>query len=218
MKHKVLRISLLLSISFLIVNVSAQNKKNSILIGGSIAHYIKIEEQNFEPFTPPDGYYNFPISPGLEFNYLRKIAGDIELGTGISFQKVHVSSFIDYIRRFRYNELCIPLLIRKSILLSNSDYISFSTGVYFGKQRKIESDYPTSYAWDTWEDLTSIAGYSEDVFFTDFYLDAGFAIKLVKNNYLILSPYMKYRFNETWLNYHQNKFHYGFKLNYSLNF
>jgi hypothetical protein len=219
MKRKTYSFFILFTIIILsATKVWGQEKKNSFTISGVFAHYIKIEEQNFEPFTPPDGYYNFPISPGLEINYSRVLTRGIELETGINFQKVHFSSFVDYIRRFRYNEISIPLTLKKTILFSNSNYLTFSSGVYFGTQNNIESDYPTSFAWDEWNDLTTIEGYSDDSFFTDFYFDTGYALQLIPNNYLVLSPFLKYRFNSTWLNHHQNRFHFGIKINYSFKF
>jgi hypothetical protein len=97
-----------------------QEKKNCVLVNGSIANYIGIDDFNVESF---EGYYKFPLSSGIELAYLRQIFPKLELGTGVNYQKVHVASnadvSYDYILRFRYNEISIPLLLKKTFLLKN---------------------------------------------------------------------------------------------------
>jgi hypothetical protein len=219
---------LLITVLFIIIATTlsfGQEKKNRIQFGGFISHHLKNEEMDFYPFDPHDGYYNFPISPGIEITYERKIFPNYFIATGINFQKVHVSSYIrpieveyTYVRRFRYNETSIPLLIKRAFKLKKRNSLYSTAGLYFGKQTKIVSETPVRVGWDNWYDLSIIQGYSNDTFFSDIYLDFGYHQSFSNRFNISLSPYIKYRINDTWLTKHVKRFQYGFKIYYSIKF
>lgn len=218
MKNNISVIFLLFIFLFSTNLLWGQEKKNSITVSGAIAHYIKIEDFNVTPF---DGYYVFPLSPGAELIYSRQIFPKLDLCTGLSFQKVRVSSNVDisydYILRFRYNELSIPLLLRRFFTLKNQNLWYISLGVYNGKQMNIISEYPERVGWKNWGEIKTIANYSNDHFFTDIYFDIGYS-KSHSWGDLSIAPFFKYRINPTWLNTYQNRINWGVKLIYSLKF
>lgn len=218
MKQKKLIVFLLLSLLGL-NHLNGQEKKNTINISGIIAHYIGIYD--YPLYGQPKGYYGF-LSPGAEILYWRQFPHKIEFGTGINMQKVYVQSKVDityaYTLRFQYHELSVPILLRKNFTLKNQNLWYVTAGIYNGKQLNIVSRYPTSVDWTRWDDLKTIAGYSNDHFFSDLYFDAGYTKSFNKYGELSFSPFFSYRINSTWLNTYEKKSHWGSKLIYSIKF
>lgn len=198
--------------------LSAQEKKNSISANGSLTHYIGIDDFKTDSY---EGYYKFPLSPGVELTYSRQIFPRIELSTGINFQRVHVASNVhisyDYLLRFRYNELSIPLLLKISFPLKMQNKWYFTAGDYFGRQAGVIAEVPYSVGWVSWEDKNTIAGYSSDHNFNDLYFDAGYS-KWHSWGDIEVAGFFKYRVNTTWLNTYQKKPQLGIKLIYSFKF
>ena len=215
MKQKKLIVFLLLSLLGL-NHLNGQEKKNTINISGIIAHYTGIN--NSPQYGHPEGFYRFPLSLGAEILYWRQISHNIELGTGITLQKVQVQSTVNYTLRFQYRELSVPILLRKNFTLKNQNLWYVTAGIYNGKQLNIVSRYPTSVDWTRWDDLKTIAGYSSDHFFSDLYFDAGYTKSFNKYGELSFSPFFSYRVNSTWLNTYEKKSHWGVKLIYSFKF
>jgi len=203
-------------------NLWGQEHKNGISIGGTLAHYIKIEDFHVDPF---DGYYTFPMSPGLELIYLRQIFPKLEVSTGINFQRVHVASNVDldlsdtyqYKFRFNYNEISVPILLRKIFPLKAGTEWYITAGAYFGKQLNITTEIPLKSGWGKWKDITTVAGVSNDQHFSDIYIDAGYSKSHTWGD-LSIAPFFKYRSNPTWLNTYQQKPNWGIKINFTLKF
>lgn len=211
-------ICLLLVVASWSNHLLGQEKRNSITVTGSIAHYTGIEDFDVTPF---EGYYTFPVSPGVELIYSRQIFPKVELCTGINLQRVHVASNVDisydYLLRFKYNELSIPLLMRINFQLKAQNKWYFTLGAYRGRQLGIIAEIPLKGGWGKWNDLTTIAGYSNDHFFTDIYLDVGYS-KTHSWGDLSIAPFFKYRANPTWLNTYQKNPNWGIKFNFSFKF
>ncbi len=119
--------------------------------------------------------------------------------------------------RFKFNDICFPLLLKKYFKIKDYDHLYFTTGIYFGKTTKINAEWPASSGWILYPNY-KVENYSDDVRYSDVYVDFGYHTSLKKTFTFSFAPFLKYRLNPTWLNYHQNKIHFGIKLNYSLNF
>lgn len=201
--------------------LNAQEKKNSISVGGTVAHYMGIHDFG-KPKT--EDSYHFPVSPGAQIIYRRQITGSVQLGTGLNYQKVHHQSQLDtdvpgYFgsRKFEYEEVSIPLLLRKSFPANNINHWYITIGAYNGKQRNIMMQGFGSSGWGS-RDHTTVGGYSKDDFFTDIYVDAGYAFQLGSSGEVSLAPFYKYRINSTWVNTYLKKSIVGINLNYSFKF
>ncbi|HET6559580.1 MAG TPA: hypothetical protein VFG54_19810 [Prolixibacteraceae bacterium] len=196
-------------------------KKNSLSVSATAAQYMGIHD-----FGRPahEESYTFPISPGAEITYWRQISSSVKLGLGINYQKVHHQSQLDInipgyggVYKFPYEEISIPLLLRKSFQANNQNHWYITLGVYNGKQRNIKLQGWGSSGWGP-RDYTQLGGYSDDHFFTDLYLDAGYALQLGNNGVISLAPFYKYRVNSTWVNTYLRKSIIGINLNYSFKF
>jgi hypothetical protein len=130
---------------------------------------------------------------------------------------VDVPSNLDYVRRFRHNEIGFPLLLKNNFPLNNKSIGYLTLGVYTGIQANIKSEIPLKGGWGSWEDIKTIAGYSNDHFFSDIYFDAG-CTKSFDWGELSIAPFFKYRINSTWVNTYQKKPNWGFKIIYSFKF
>lgn len=201
--------------------LNGQEKKNSISLSGTVAQYFGILD--FGSPTTEDSYH-FPVSPGAQITYWRQIFSSVELGIGTNYQKVHYQSQLDtdapgYFgsRKFDYEELSIPLLVKKNFPSNDQNHWYITLGAYNGWQRDIMLQSHSSPGWGS-RDYTKVGGYSKDHFFIDLYIDAGYALPLGSFGEISLAPFYKYRFNSTWVNTYLRKSILGISLNYSLKF
>jgi len=222
---KMNQLKIILYILFFSIIVSnclyGQEKKNSISLSGTVAQYFGI--QDFGSPKTEDSYH-FPISPGAQLIYWREIFSTVELGLGLNYQNIHHQSQLDtdisgYFgsRKFQYEELSIPLVLKKSFPAKNQNHWYIILGAYNGKQRNIKLQGYSSPGWGL-RDYTKVGGYSKDHFFTDLYIDAGYALQLGSLGEISLAPFYKYRINSTWINTYLKKSILGINLNYSFNF
>jgi hypothetical protein len=210
--------SYILVILFLILSsslISAQENKNEITISGIAAHYIHNEKyHNLGPFN---GYYKFPVDPGIEILFFRSLTKNTKLGTGLNFQKGRVASLMNGLRRFQFYEVAFPIIIQREFNLNEKIRLSLSSGVYTGVIPKINAQSPDKNEnWHDYNSFDSDEKSSNDKWFADIYLTPCFSKPNSKFRDISFAPFVKYRINSTWLNYHQNKVHFGVKLSYTI--
>ena len=198
---------------------SAQESKNSLNFGIHTAYFSNIEESDFNRTR---GYKHIPFKPGLELTFSRKIGKDLYAESGLSLSTARTSSFVNDAKyKFDFSELSIPLTIKKIVSNSNHKKFSFTGGLYAGLiysynvyRFKSLSDWTIVKK----SDLKGIPYHSDDVVYADIYFDAGYIITISKKLDLTLSPFVKYRFNKTWLNHHVKNTQFGININTSLKF
>lgn len=217
MKKTALFFIILMGSYFINSSVMAQEKKNSLTASGIAVKYRSIEDKDYN-WDRHHGYYGVP-RPGVELVYMRAISRGFKLGTGITYQRGKASSYVnDRERIFKFNDVCFLLLLKKYFNIKTYNHLYFTTGIYFGKTKNIKAFWPNSFGWQPWKDYNLIENYSDDINYSDLYFDFGYHTSLKKTLTFSFAPFLKYRLNPTWLNYHQNKLHYGIKVNYALNF
>lgn len=198
------------------IPLRAQETKNSVVLSGVLAHYEQISKYRSAKVVP--GYYQYPVDPGIEVLYLRYLNKNTSLGTGFCYQKGRISDFIKNPDRFNFAEVSIPLLLSRHFKFEESNGLLITTGLYGGKTILHKAEFiDNGNAWHENRDF-NIEWYSEDVFFLDIYFGAGYAYSFSQNRIISIMPFIKYRANTVWLNDFQEKFHYGVKLSYSINF
>ncbi|MFW6276014.1 MAG: hypothetical protein ACOC2M_05225 [bacterium] len=203
---------------FSIPPLLAQKKLNNLTVGVSFAHFQNVEEMQLINDFP--GFYQNSFDPGLEVLYNRTLWEKLDIGTGLSYQWGRNASYIHALRRFRFSEISIPFILSMKFNFFKESGILLSTGIYGGKIAHIITENPTSGGeWIGDEGIThSTKGYSHDDGFLDFYLAMGYHHTVFAKDVVSVTPFLRHRLNTTWLNYHQQKMHYGIKLNYSLKF
>lgn len=195
-----------------------QEKKNSIAVNVSMAHYVNIDDFKNQQYGSYESGYKYPFSPGLELMVQRKFLNYLELGSGISFQtskfQSHVNISYGYIHRFQCTEISIPLMTKIYFSSKNNSCFFISMGMYNGLQVGVNSRFPQSVGWTEWKELEKIAGYSDDRYFTDTYSDFGYSWRLNGKEGISLLSFINYRINATWLNTYQERIHWGVKASY----
>lgn len=216
MNYKLLLLTLILFIT--LSPLQAQKKLNDLTVGISLAHYKNVEEMHLINDFP--GFYENSFDPGLEVLYNRILWKNLDIGTGLSYQWGRNASYIHALRRFRFSEISIPLILSMKFIFFKESGILLSSGIYGGKIGHIITENPTSGGeWIGDEGVTkSTKGYSDDDGFLDFYFAIKYYHTVFAKDVVSVTPFLRHRLNTTWLNYHQQKMHYGVKLNYSLKF
>jgi hypothetical protein len=205
---------MLLVFLVLTTTLCGQEKKNTITVSGIAAHFINNEK--YDLIGPEPGYYKSKVDPGVEIIFLRSLAKNIKIGTGFNFQNGRVASYMSGLRRFDFYELSIPVILQKGFALNEKNRYFFTTGLYGGKTVIQKYASPTSSGtWVEYKEYSHLENYSDDVYFIDIYFDAGYSRSFAKLGDISLAPFVKYRANTTWLNYHQKRPHWGVKLSYS---
>ncbi len=193
--------------------VNAQEKKQSISFNTILSHYMKPKGSDL---GLEHGYYFYPIDPGLEFLYKRELNNKLVLGLGINYQFGRNASNISGPRRFKFQELSIPVILQKELILNDKNwYLTF--GIYGGKIMKVIAEHANKYwEWHEWSDYNTLDFYSKDEIFMDICLDVQKEIFVWENSRILIAPYSSLRINSTWLTNYQRKLHYGLKINYEL--
>lgn len=193
--------------------LNAQEKKQSISFNGILSHYMKAEDSYL---GLEHGYYFYPITPGIELLYKLKLNNKLVLGLGINYQFGRNASNVSGPRRFKFQELSIPVILQKEFTLNGKNW-HLTTGIYGGKLIKLIAEHPNKYwEWREWSDYSTLELYSEDEIFIDIYLDIQKQIYSWKKSRLLVAPYTSFRINTTWLTNYQKKLHYGLKISYEL--
>lgn len=195
--------------------LNAQEKKQSISFNTILSHYMK-PKGSYLGFE--HGYYFYPIDPGLELLYKRKLNKKLVLGLGINYQFGRNASNVSGSgpSRFKFQELSIPVILQKKFTLNGKNWF-LTTGIYGGKLIKLISEHRNKYwEWNEWNDYSFFEFYSKDEIFVDIYLDVQKQIYSWKNSRLLVAPYFSFRINTTWVTNYQKKLHYGLKINYEL--
>jgi hypothetical protein len=196
----------------------AQEKKNMIVFGSMVTRFSNIEliDWNFNSFY---GYYVHPAGPGIEATYYRCLTPNTRIGTGLSWQHGRVASLISGFRRFRFDEVGVPVVFQTGFTFCRNYRFFLTTGFVFGDIVHINAESPDKGEnWHDYDDFDPVEKNSNDTFFADYYLDAGFSRTIFKQNEISIAPFIKNRTNTTWLNLHEKKFMYGIKLAYSIKF
>ncbi|HPE75673.1 MAG TPA: hypothetical protein PLC80_06270 [Draconibacterium sp.] len=212
---KLNRLLIIIIILLFCNRIHAQTKNNGLIISGIASHYI--HKQNYREDTR--GYYNYPVDPGFEILYFRKIRETVYLGAGYNYQTGRIASVVDFIMRFQFSEQNLPIVIRKEFSIKEKTYWFSSSGFYFGRNEttRVES-LKKNGNWSPPFDMELVANYYDDNNFIDFYIDTGFCYSLNNWSEISTSAFLKYRIDKTWLNYHESRTHYGIKLSYNLKF
>ncbi len=215
MKERIALLVMFIGTIFIVPNLYGQEKKNSVAINVSMAHYVNIDDFQKQSYDSYESSFNYPISPGLEFEFQRQLSNRLELGSGISFQTSLFKSQVNITyHKFQCIEISIPVVIRKYFSSKNDNRLFTSLGAYNGLQVGVASQIPQSVGWTLVKDIRKIAGYSNDRFFTDIYAELGYYRAINQNDGISVLSFVNYRVNTTWLNTYQERIHWGIKFSY----
>lgn len=126
-----MKILIFVLIFFSVIELQAQEAKNTFIVSGILAHYGQISKYRKAKYVY--GYYLYPVDPGVEVLYLRNLNNNIFLGTGVCYQKGKIMDFIINQYRFHFTEVSIPVLLSRSFNFDKRNGLLITTGLYGGK-------------------------------------------------------------------------------------
>lgn len=179
----------------------AQESKSTWSVNAILAHYERVKENELNL-----GDIGYNVNPGLEVLYNHHFHKSVSFSTGVSYQFVNLISHVETSDRFQVGEISIPVLFT---LKGNSSPLSVSTGVYGGQFLHMAWDKSLHGQWVT-VDPYDREYYSNKDFFMDWYFDLGFTHKGIK-----ISPYIRYRFKDNWMDHYRTPVYYGIKFGVS---
>ena len=158
-----------------------QEKKNVIAIGSMVTRYNNIELYDLHQTFY--GYYEHPAGPGIDALYYRCLTPNTRIGTGLNWQHGRVASYLSGLRRFRFDEVAVPIVIQTGFTFCRNYRFFLTTGVVLGDVVHITAESMGKYEdWHTYDGFDATEKNSNDTFFADYYLDAGFSRTIIKQN------------------------------------
>lgn len=188
----------------------AQEVKSDIGFNLTFAHYTGTSE---DMYYHPKGYYTYSIDPGIEILYRYKLSNSISVGTGASYQTGRIPA---YLNRFKFGEISAPLLFRIITNPEGKSKFFLSAAIYGGKILYISADNFGRVDWHKLE-MKYIQGYSPNSFFVDLSLNAGVSFKADGENEFSISPIVKFRVKDNWMENYRESIYYGIIFSYQLN-
>lgn len=202
-------ILLVVILLFGVFNLNAQNNKSSLNISLILSHYIPIKSNESQNGDAP---YN--VCPGIEFLYYYKLGPSCKLGTGFAYQYANMISNAKASDKFTFGELSLPVLFT---VMEKKNRLSVETGIYAGKflhfgwYKMIHSQWVQVSSYDP------RFGYKDKNTFADLYLAVSYAINTKDPRTALISPFIKYRIAENWMNLYRESIYYGFKFTINMN-
>ena len=191
----------------------SQEFKSSIMVSSAISH---LTRNGFEDVS--QGFYRFPIDPGLEVAYLLHFENFSDVGIGLSYQYWHFANRRSTVRRFRLSEISVPVFFQKAINHGSKCSFTIISGINPGQFIHLDWEGPNKD--NGWSEIRREFDetYSEKSFFIDTSFGAGFNYSQKKRYSIFIIPFVKYRLKDNWMEYYREKFYYGIRVGYQFNF
>jgi len=192
-----------------------QESRSSLVFSGSFMHSqekpgiaVGADVSNI------DGYYLFPLNPGIGLFYQYQADDKNYFLVGVNYRMCSLSSTRYDILRFRYREPSCSIRYKKYFLKSEKIGLYSSIGLSYGQTKLSDSEH---YGHRTWEykNPKALMGYSNNDSFTDIVFNAGI---LFPSSQIEIAPELGYRLKDNWMGFYRHRFFYGFQINYQLKF
>lgn len=198
-----MRYVLLLILLFDTFILNAQNRKSYLSVSPAFSHYIPVKSAESQNRDTP---YN--VCPGIEFLYHYQLVPSFSLRTGLSYQYANMISNANGADKFIFGEMSLPVLFTLS---GKNNRFSMETGVYTGKFLHFEWYKQSHSRWSKATFYDPRFGYKDQNTFADLYLAISFALNKTDPHTAVISPFIKYRVAENWMNLYRESVYYGFK-------
>ncbi|HET6559147.1 MAG TPA: hypothetical protein VFG54_17630 [Prolixibacteraceae bacterium] len=203
---------LLIFFVFISVYCTSQESKSDLVISGTVAHY-----QRSGQYSGVPGTFKYPVDPGLEVLYQYRVGNSFFLMSGLSYQYGRISSWKEADNRFRFGEISLPFYLKQILIKSDKLSLYTSFGLSYGKMLNLDWEVPNK--GSGWGDVDRQQNehYSEKNAFADLLFDLGVSFPVSDHNAIAISPYVKYRLKDYWMEYYRKDLYYGIKISYQLN-
>lgn len=183
--------------------LNSQDRSSYISISPMFSHFIPAKVDGSHNGDAP---YN--VCPGIEFLYNYKFGTSFRLGTGLSYQYASIVSYANGSDKFIFGELSLPVLFT---LTEKNNRFSVETGIYAGKFLHFEWYKESHSRWSKVSFYDPRFGYKDQNTFADLYLAVSYGVNKTAPRLAVISPFIKYRISENWMDLYRESVYYGFK-------
>lgn len=203
---------LLIFFVFISAYCPAQESKSSLVLSGALAHYERTDKS-----VNVIGFYKYPVDPGLELLYQYQLGSTFFLSAGFNYQIGRVANWEGPVDRFRFGEMSLPLIGKLKFSSYNKTNLFATMGFFYGKMVYVDWESPAK--GNEWANVDKKYNehYSNDDSFADIMIGMGISFTIFHQNEFAITPYLKYRVNDNWINYARHNISYGIKISYQLN-
>lgn len=191
----------------------AQESKSSLVFSGSLNHYVR-SGKNLDVI----GFYKYPVDPGFELLYQYQLSNSFFLSTGLNYQFGRIANWEGQVDRFRFGELSLPIIGKLKFSNNNKTGLFTILGFSYGQMTYVDWESPAK--GNDWDNVNKKFDehYSNDDSFADVLLGMGISFPIFHQNEFAITPYLRYRVNDNWMEYARKSSYYGIKFSYQLNF
>jgi hypothetical protein len=208
MKHEYFFFKILTISIFIIFidldNVIAQDTINRFNINIHLNHYIPKKHDWFHSYSP--------INPGIEILYKIPLNRKMSISAGTNYV-YNLWELINGSSKWKRSahELSFPLLLEHS--LGHKTFITFgSYAVWLIRGKQLNINKFTTH----WIDQTDRTDYNASSRFTfDMYLGLGIRQKFATRHGVLLTPFVKYRIKDYWMDEVQAKTSFGLMISFN---
>jgi len=192
----------LIVLFFYCFSAFAQDQKGYVSFSPYFSHYIpKTSELQL-------GDVPYNVCPGIELLYNYQLSTSGKLATGLSYQYASIISHANSSDKFVFGELSLPVLLT---FTEKNNRLSLVTGIYAGKFLHFEWYKMAHSQWSKATYYDPRFGYKAQNAFADLYLAVSYSINKNDPHHTSISPFVKYRIGENWMDLYRESFYYGFK-------
>jgi hypothetical protein len=192
-----------------------QESRSSLIFSGELTHFqekpsiaVAADGSNI------DGYYLFPLNPGIGLFYQYQADDKNYFLVGVNYRMCSISSTRYDILRFRYREPSFSIGYKGYFLKREKIGLYSSISLSYGQTKLSDSEH---YGHIRWEYINpkELMGYSNNDSFADLVFNVGI---LFPSNQIEIAPAIGYREKDNWMGYYRDRFFYGLTINSQLKF
>jgi len=201
--------------TYLKKDFSKQESRSSMVFSGSLMHFqekpgiaVGADVSNI------DGYYLFPLNPGIGLFYQYQADDKNYFLVGVNYRMCFISSTRYDILRFRYREPSFSIGYKKYFLKREKIGLYSSIDLSYGQTKLSDSEHYGHIKWE-YKNPKDLMDYSNNDSFADIVFNAGI---LFPSSQIEIAPELGYRVKDNWMSFYRHRFFYGFQINYQLKF
>lgn len=194
---------------------SKQESRSSLVFSGELTHFQEKQGNAVAGnVSNIDGYYLFPLNPGIGLFYQYQANDKNYFLVGVNYRMCTISSTRNDILRFRYREPSFSIVYKKYFFKREKIGLYSSIGLSYGQTKLSDSEHYGHIRWE-YKNPKDLMDYGNNDSFADIVFNAGI---LFPSNQIEIAPELGYRLKDNWMGFYRHRFYFGFQMNYQLKF
>jgi len=192
-----------------------QESRSSLVFSGELTHFQEKQGNAVAgDVSNIDGYYLFPLNPGIGLFYQYQADDKNYFLVGVNYRMCSISSTRYDILRFRYREPSFSIGYKGYFLKREKIGLYSSISLSYGQTKLSDSEHYGHIRWE-YKNPKDLMDYGNNDSFTDIVFNAGI---LFPSSQIEIAPELGYRVKDNWMGFYRHRFFYGFQINYQLKF